>query len=155
MVHTAAMVATMVLLAVVPRSDASEHQDALRFTVDRNGAVVVPVRIDGRGPFRSMIDTGSNASFVTPEVVREVGAPIVARADTADRLRLDTLVASREIQAGVVRRLNVGPLALTNQAAALVARDAPDAPEGDGLLPLHRFRTVTFRADERVILIQP
>jgi predicted aspartyl protease len=42
-------------------------------TRDHIGRVVVPVRINGRGPFRFIVDTGANHSTISPELVRLLG----------------------------------------------------------------------------------
>ena len=40
----------------------AQPADSVRFTLAEGGAVVVPVTIDGAGPFRFLLDTGSSRS---------------------------------------------------------------------------------------------
>lgn len=40
---------------------------------DRVGRITVPVMIDGKGPFRFLVDTGADSSMVSPALVRQLG----------------------------------------------------------------------------------
>jgi predicted aspartyl protease len=51
--------------------------------------------------------------------------------------------------------LRVGSLVLRNQRAVTVDRPEPDAPDVDGLLPLHHFSRVGFRSREQRLLVWP
>jgi hypothetical protein len=55
--------------------------DAVGFDVDENGAVVVATRIDGAGPFRFLVDTGSSHSAVGDGVARRLGLHAIAKAE--------------------------------------------------------------------------
>jgi predicted aspartyl protease len=41
--------------------------------LDRVGRIVVPVMIDGKGPFRFLVDTGADGSMISPALVRTLG----------------------------------------------------------------------------------
>ena len=43
---------------------------------------------------------------------------------------------------------------LRDQIAAVVSRPEADAPEGDGLLPLHQFASVTFGSQAGYLVIR-
>ena len=51
----------------------------------------------------------------------------------------------------VVRELRVGDITLRNQPAVAVMRTETDAPDGDGLLPLHHFASVSFNASGYIV----
>ena len=53
-----------------------------------------------------------------------------------------------------IHRLQVGDLMLRDQIAAVVSRRQEGAPEGDGLLPLHRFASVSFGAGGTYMVIR-
>jgi predicted aspartyl protease len=53
----------------------------------------------------------------------------------------------------MLRELRLGSLTVRNQRVAIVARNQNDVAEGDGLLPLHLFATVSFNARERYLLL--
>jgi hypothetical protein len=69
-------------------------------------------------------------------------------------LHLTTLTGGRDIPAVRVRELTLGQIRLKNEPAVIVARDEPDASVVDGLLPLHRFRSVGFQAGTRSLVIE-
>ena len=46
---------------------------ALPTTRDHIGRVLVPVTINGRGPFRFIVDTGANHSTIAPRTVQTLG----------------------------------------------------------------------------------
>ena len=65
--------------------------------------VVVPVRIDGHGPFEFLLDTGTDTTLLTPEVA----ARLALR--PASRVVLATPAGSRAVARAEVRSLSVGP----------------------------------------------
>ena len=54
----------------------------------------------------------------------------------------------------MVRELQVGNVIFRNQPVAVIARDEVDALEGDGLLPLHLFASVSFNAREQCLVLR-
>lgn len=54
-------------------SDATEEALALATRIDRIGRVLAPVMVNGRGPFRFVLDTGANRSVLSPRVTAAVG----------------------------------------------------------------------------------
>jgi hypothetical protein len=73
------LTAALVLTALLPGG--ALRATTLRFTSDGAGAVIVPVRIGGEGPFPFLLDTGSNGSIVSARLARRLAAPVVARAE--------------------------------------------------------------------------
>jgi clan AA aspartic protease (TIGR02281 family) len=66
-----------------------------------------------------------------------------------------TVLGSSNVRASLVGILRVGALLLRDQPAIVVERREPDAPAGDGLLPLSAFARVTFLGTEQVLIVQP
>ena len=54
----------------------------------------------------------------------------------------------------MLRTLRLGTLTLKDYPVAVVPRDPDDAVEGDGLLPLHLFASVTFNARESYLIVR-
>ena len=54
---------------------------AVRFDVDEDGAVVVAAPVDGAGPFRFLVDTGSSHTAVGDALARRLGLQAVAKAE--------------------------------------------------------------------------
>ncbi|HEV3215352.1 MAG TPA: aspartyl protease family protein [Vicinamibacterales bacterium] len=54
-----------------------------------------------------------------------------------------------DARAAVLRELHVGDATIKGQRAVILERDRADLAEGDGLLPLHVFASVSFNSRER------
>lgn len=74
-------------------------------------------------------------------------------ADPARSARLDGLAGHATVRVGVLENLRVGDTRLTRAAAALISRS--DREDGDGLLPLHLFASVSFNHREGYAVIRP
>jgi len=128
------------------------------FTLDASGAVVIPVQINRRGPYRLVVDPGSSRSAVSRKLAVEAGAPVVAK----------TAVVSigQETNRLVVKldRVEAGPAARPDILASVI----PDqeltalAPGVDGVLGQdflatfdytidYRKRTLTWAADPALL----
>lgn len=65
--------------------------------------VTVPVRLNGQGPFRFMVDTGANISCLSQDLADRVGLP------AGRNVTVQTIVGRRERRTVQVDRLEVGP----------------------------------------------
>jgi predicted aspartyl protease len=74
-------------------------------TLDRAGRIVVPVKVNGEGPFRFLLDTGANRSVVAPHMVgrlnlrQQSGEAQVLLSGVTGQSTVDT-VSIKSIQAG-------------------------------------------------------
>ena len=104
---------TMTVSAVM--ATAAERTAApVPLRIDARGAALVPVHVNGAGPFIFVLDTGSSRSIVSSALAREVEAPTVART---------TLVGSAGSETGMVVRLAavaVGSARVANVLAPVV-----------------------------------
>ncbi len=98
---------------------------------DRIGRVWAPVYINGKGPFRLVLDTGATGSAVVQSVATRLGA------QTAGQLRLIGATGSALVSAIRVDSIEVGDLLLGQRNVAIVA-DVFGGAEGvlgaDGLI---------------------
>ncbi|HEX7113811.1 MAG TPA: retroviral-like aspartic protease family protein [Steroidobacter sp.] len=110
---------------------------------DQIGRVWAPVYINGRGPFRLVLDTGANSSAVIASLASRIGAPIVPNA-----LKLHGVTGSSLVPAIHVDSVEVGDLWLGNRQLAVV-QDVFGGAEGvlgaDGLRDMRVF--IDFRHD--------
>jgi predicted aspartyl protease len=72
---------------------------------------VVPVYLEGQGPFDFLLDTGTNSTIVTPEVAARLGLR------PADRVRLITVAGERDLPLALLRKVSVGASAAENVEA--------------------------------------
>lgn len=97
-------------------------------THDHIGRVVVPVRINGRGPFRFIVDTGANHSTISPGLVRVLGL----KAGTESLMTLDGITGAAQVSYVSVDRLQAGDLTIEDTALPVVW--APVMAGADGIL---------------------
>ena len=54
----------------------------------------------------------------------------------------------------MIHELRLGAMMVRDQPVAVVARDPSDVIEGDGVLPLHLFASVSFNAREQCLVLR-
>jgi predicted aspartyl protease len=79
-------------------------------TLDRVGRVLAPVRIDGQGPFRFIVDTGATHSALSPALVARLGLV----AGSGAPVRMQGVTGSAVVPTVKVDRLEAGALRLRN-----------------------------------------
>jgi predicted aspartyl protease len=113
---------------VPPRSDVDVSLFASPTTHDHIGRVVVPVKINGRGPFRFIVDTGANHSTISPGLVQALGL----KTNTTSPMTLDGITGSAKVSYVSIDQLQAG--ALTIERTALPVVWAPVMGGADGIL---------------------
>jgi len=114
--------------------------EVLNLEADRHTRMTLPVLVEGTGPFAFMIDTGSQATAVTPEIRSAAGlAP-------AGKAVLVGMASRREVDLVTVRRIEFGNNSYTNFAAPVLLRENVGADGIIGLDALQDFRVlIDFR----------
>ena len=110
----------------------------LETAFDEARRMVVPVRINGQGPFGFVVDTGANRSVVAAELVNVCALPPAGQAE------VHGIAGAQPAAMAAVRRLAVGQVASSN----LVMPALPRARLGaDGLLGVDILRGRLMRLD--------
>ncbi len=116
---------------------------------DRIGRIWAPVYIDGKGPFRLVLDTGANRSVVTYATAQRLGKT----AETANSVQLHGVTGTARVPTIRVDSMEVGELALDGRKIPVV-HDVFGGAEGalgtEGLGDKRIF--IDFRKDEISIL---
>jgi len=111
---------TVLPAAVEPGLVEPLESEALLFasptTRDHIGRVVVPVMINGRGPFRFIVDTGANHSTISPGLARELGLTPTQ----APSIVLDGITGSAQVSFVTIDRLQAGDLTIEGTALPVV-----------------------------------
>ena len=111
---------------------------------DRIGRVWAPVYINGKGPFRLVLDTGANTSAVITSLAARIGAPV-----TPNSVQLHGVTGTSRVSTIRVESIEVGDLWLENRKLAIV-EDVFGGAEGvlgtDGLGD--KRISIDFRHDE-------
>ncbi len=106
--------------AVEPGSIAPLGRDALLFasptTRDHIGRVVVPVMVNGQGPFRFIVDTGANHSTISPGLARELGL----KPAEVPSIILDGITGTAQVSFVTIDRLQAGDLTMESTALPVV-----------------------------------
>jgi predicted aspartyl protease len=113
--------------------------------------VELPQDDDGRRTIRLVPDSGTN----TLVVFERKGHAALPTEPLPSRLGASDLSGRTGAEIALVRELRVGTMSLRNLVAALVGRPTGDANEGDGLLPLHLFASVSFESRRRRLTLRP
>jgi predicted aspartyl protease len=114
---------------------------------------------------RYLVELSSSAGEVPMMLVPDSGASGFVIFERAGRPRLGAmlergsvtvsgLAGERAVRMALVPELRVGDITLSHQAVAVIDREAGDASEGDGLLPLHLFSSVSFNSREGYLLLR-
>ena len=114
-----------------------------------HGRIVVPVRIDGEGPFRFLVDTGANGSMVSPRLVKALG--LVPGPGELERVA--GVTGTQPLPWVLIRRLRVGRIVKTNVRMPICT--SPIMTHLDGILGMAGFGpvriAVAFRHDRVAI----
>ncbi|HEX4377069.1 MAG TPA: aspartyl protease family protein [Steroidobacteraceae bacterium] len=101
---------------------------ALPTTHDHIGRVLVPVLINGQGPFRFIVDTGANHSTISPRLVRLLGLTPVATASVV----VDGITGSAQTSFVEVKQMQTGALDFGTTLLPVVG--ATVMADADGIL---------------------
>lgn len=111
---------------------------------DRYNRYTIPVTIDGIGPYRFMIDTGSQATAVTERVTRQVPLPSLGAAT------LIGMASRRTVELVELDRFEVGSRTMHNIAAPVLQRQHVGADGIIGLDTLQDLRVVIDFRNETI-----
>lgn len=105
------------------------------------GAIILPVWVNGRGPFRFLLDTGSTHTAISAQTAADIGAPVVAKA------MMGSAAGSRETQVVRIDALNVGPITVPDLLASVVELEGMGRV--DGVIGHDALASVRYTIDFR------
>jgi predicted aspartyl protease len=121
--------------------------------VVRNGRFLLQVNLgDDQAPAMLVPDSGASGLVVYAREGR-TRLPLEAAQSAWE---MHSLSGAQRVPTGILRELRLGDVVMRNQVAAVVDRGpiGADHGDGDGLLPLHLFASVTFDAREQSLVIR-
>jgi predicted aspartyl protease len=132
--------------APAPATGEDEPLFAVPTRLDRIGRILAPVMINGKGPFRLIIDTGANHSTMAPHLLAQLG--LVATPEN-DRI-VHGVTGSARVPAVLVDRLESGLLVV--EGSYLPVLGSAMTADADGILGVAGLRNarviVDFRHDK-------
>lgn len=131
-----------------PAPAAGEGGADLRTDTDSAGRILVPVRLNGQGPFDFVVDTGANRTVVASEIAAALGLPDAGPAQIHGVAGVE---AARKVAVGL---LQVDGVAVRDLAAPVLSRARMGA---DGLLGVDvlKGRLVTMDFRRNALRIEP
>lgn len=118
--------------AAQPVPIAPRRDEAVLFasptTHDHIGRVVVPIMINGQGPFRFIVDTGANHSTISPGLVHTLGLT----PSESPSIILDGITGTAQVSFVTVDQLRAGDLSMGRTALPVVW--SPVMAGADGIL---------------------
>lgn len=91
------------LFVSVPDNYATPADSTVQFRLARNEVIVIPVMVNGKGPFDFMLDTGTTTTVISSELAEELSLTPV------DRSLVRTVTGSRTVPRAVLQSLALGP----------------------------------------------
>ena len=106
--------------------------------------IVLSARLNGRGPFRFLLDTGSTHTAISAETAEAIGAPVVAKA------AVGSAAGSRETLVVHVKSLEVGSMTVSNLLASVIERaEIPGGGPIDGVIGHDALGSLRYTIDFR------
>jgi hypothetical protein len=122
-----------------PHALALEQDEVTPFETGDQGGIILRVMLNGRGPFRFLLDTGSTHTAVSEKTAALIGAPVVAKT---------TLGSVAGIRAALVVRidaLEIGPINFPDLLATVA--NLGMAGGVDGVIGHDALRTLRYTID--------
>jgi predicted aspartyl protease len=117
--------------------------------LDHVGRIVAPVMIDGKGPYRFIIDTGASSSTISPQLAATLGLTPAVQSTMV----VNGITGTQEVPSVTIDRLEAGDLII--QEARFPVIWAPLMAGADGILGVAGLRKesvfVDFRRNRVVI----
>jgi hypothetical protein len=111
--------------------------------LDHVGRIVVPVMIDGKGPFRFIIDTGASSSTISPQLALTLGLDPAMQSSMV----VNGITGTTRVPSVAIDRLEAGDLVI--EATRFPVIWAPLMAGADGILGIAGFKQETVFVDFR------
>lgn len=106
--------------------------------------IVLAVRLNGQGPFRFLLDTGSTNTSVSSRTAEAIRAPVVAKAP------MGSVAGSRMTLVVRIDSLSVGPVRVDNLLASVVElNEIPGGEDLDGVIGHDALGSLRYTIDFR------
>lgn len=111
--------------------------------VNQIGQIIVPVMIDGKGPFQFLVDTGANGSMISPHLVQE----LALKPSHGEVERVEGVTGTQPLPWVLIRRLQVGQIVKSDLRMPICP--SPILTHIDGILGMAGFGPVRIAVDFR------
>ena len=118
---------------LAPAPEPADALYAIPTRLDRIGRIVIPVLVNGRGPFQFVLDTGANATVISPHLAAALGLQV----DLTQTLVMSGVTGSASVPTAMVEDIQSRGLALAGQRLAVSEASAIGT---DGILGVDALR---------------
>lgn len=129
----------------LPAVEAAAPVYAIPTSPDRIGRLMARVTVNGRGPFRFMVDTGANHSVISASLLPRLDLSL----DRQEHMRVTGIAGSIEASTILIRSLAAGAWGFRNMRLPVLR--GPVLDDIDGILGIdqlaHRVLTADFQHD--------
>ena len=133
----------LVAFASAPQAAVNERPEFTPFEPGHSD-IVLAARLNGRGPFRFLLDTGSTHTAMSAETAEAIGAPVVAKA------AMGSAAGSRETLVVHVKSLEVGSMRVSNLLASVIElAEIPGGRTIDGVIGHDALGSLRYTIDFR------
>src|ERR1700760_2303455 len=112
--------------AATPPTDTGDLLFASPTTHDHIGRVVVPVTINGQGPFRFIVDTGANHSTISPQLART----LELETEQGSAVTLNGITGAGQVAYVSVDSLQAGSFTIENTVLPVVEESVMAGADG-------------------------
>lgn len=123
----------------------TEPEFATPTTLDRIGRIVIPVTINGQGPFRLMVDTGANRTVISTELADRLGISYL----DAPQVSMNGVTGESSVPAVILDEIRAGDVVFEMMNVPVLAREF--IGDVDGILGVAGLKSkrliVDFRRD--------
>jgi hypothetical protein len=101
-----------IALPLAPAAQAQQTRETIRFRLHDGYLMVVQASVNGAGPFRFLVDTGTTRTVIDPDLAQQLQAPAVGEVNVTTVLhyRQDKLVRLQDVRLGEASVSGLGAL---------------------------------------------
>jgi hypothetical protein len=133
-------------------ADKSDAGDIRLPLIAKGGRYLVQIDATGNAPRALLVPDSGASGFVAYERDGRTKLDVKSGSGTTG---VHSLSGRQFVPTTMLRELRLGSLVLREQPVAVLVRERDDDVEGDGLLPLHLFASVSFNAREQCLVLRP
>ena len=144
-----ALLLSLTVSISAPHALALEQDEVTPFETGDQGGIILRVMLNGRGPFRFLLDTGSTHTAVSEKTAALIGAPVVAKTT------LGSVAGTRAALVVRIDALEIGPINVPDLLATVA--NLGMAGGVDGVIGHDALRTLRYTIDfpQRQVLWWP
>jgi predicted aspartyl protease len=139
------LAASLLVCSFMPASREIFAASKVDFKLLRDYLIVIPIMVNGKGPYEFLLDTGTNTTIIRTEFARQLGLKPI------DRMLLTTITGSEVVARSQLKSISVGSKSATNLEVLFsdLREIRSIGPEIDGVLGQNFLSQFNYLIDYR------